>query len=73
MAKRTRYEIRIRGHLDRRWCDRLDGLSVEHAANGETRLTGPLPDQAALHGVLKQLRDLGVPLLSIETTEEEGS
>jgi hypothetical protein len=60
-----RYEIRIKGHLDNRWADRFDGLTITLEENGETRLTGPVVDQAALHGLLRKVRDLGMPLLSV--------
>ncbi len=60
-----RYEIRIRGHLDERWANWFEGLTITLEANGETLLTGPVVDQAALHGLLKKVRDLGLPLLSV--------
>ena len=59
------YEIRIKGHLDNRWADWFEGLTVTALDNGETLLTGPVVDQAALHGLLRKVRDLGVPLLSV--------
>ena len=59
------YEIRIKGHLDQSWVDWLAGLSIIHEVNGNTLLTGSLPDQAALHGVLTRLRDLGIELISV--------
>ena len=61
----TRGEIRIKGHLDDKWADWFEGLSITRADNGETLLRGPLVDQAALHGVLRNVRDLGLPLLSV--------
>ena len=61
----ARYEIRLKGHLDTRWADRFEGLTITLDDNGTTRLTGPLVDQAALHGVLRKVRDLGTPLLSV--------
>ena len=64
------YEIRIRGHLDRSWQDWFDGLALRHESNGETVLTGAVPDQAALHGVLNRLRDLGVQLISVNPVED---
>lgn len=63
------YEIRIKGHLDKSWADWFDGLTIRHEASGETLLTGSLPDQAALHGVLNRLRDLGVQLISVNPVE----
>jgi RimJ/RimL family protein N-acetyltransferase len=62
----TTYEIRIDGHLDPRWSPRLGGLTITHRPDGTTALTGPLPDQSALHGVLTGLRDLAAPLVSID-------
>ncbi len=59
------YQIRITGHLGREWTDWFDGLAITLEANGDTLLTGPVVDQAALHGVLKKVRDLGMPLVSV--------
>jgi hypothetical protein len=59
------YEIRLKGHLDDRWADWFEGLSFTHESNGTTILCGPVVDQAALHGLLKKVRDLGIPLLSV--------
>ena len=59
------YQIRLKGHLGAQWTEWLGGLSITLEDSGDTVLTGPLADQAALHGVLKTVRDLGVPLLSI--------
>ena len=59
------YEIRIRGHLEARWADRFGGMTFTWDDNGETLLTGPVLDQAALHGLLKKVRDLGLPLISV--------
>ena len=58
------YEIRLKGHLDARWDDRFEGLTIT-LENGDTLLSGPVADQAALHGLLKKVRDLGMPLLSV--------
>ena len=63
------YEIRIRGHLDGRWADWLGGLTVTLEDNGDTLLTGPVVDQAALHGWLRKVRDLGMRLLSVNCVE----
>lgn len=63
----TTYQIRLKGHLDRHWSAWFDGLSISNEANGEVVLCGPLADQAALHGVLIKVRDLGMPLLAIMT------
>ena len=59
------YQIRIKGHLHRRWTDWFEGLTIALENNGDTLLTGPVVDQAALHGLLKKVRDLGMPLLSV--------
>ena len=58
------YQIRIKGHLGRHWTDWFGGLTITQEDNGETLLTGAVVDQAALHGVLRKVRDLGMPLLS---------
>jgi hypothetical protein len=60
------YEIKIRGHRDHSWSSWLDGLTIEPQAHGETLLTGSVRDQAALHGLLNKIRDLGLPLLGVE-------
>src|SRR5688572_24385652 len=59
------YEIRLKGHLDTRWADRFAGMSFTHASDGTTILAGPVGDQAALHGLLRKVRDVGLPLLSV--------
>jgi len=59
------YEIRLLGHLGDRWATWFDGLSLTNEADGTTVIRGPVVDQAALHGVLQRLRDLGIPLLSL--------
>jgi hypothetical protein len=63
------YEIRIQGRLDDRWSTWLDDLALSHTGDGTTFLRGPVADQAALHGLLNKLRDLGLPLLSITQTD----
>jgi hypothetical protein len=65
----TTYEIRVEGHLDPAWGDWFLGLAVTPEENGDTLLTGPVVDQAALHGLLRKVRDLGVPLISINRLE----
>ena len=59
------YEIRLKGHLDDRWAGWFGGLTITLEEDGDTLLTGPVVDQAALHGLLKRIRDLGMPLLSV--------
>ena len=60
-----RYDIRIMGHLDARWGAQFDGLDLRHETDGTTVLTGLIADQAALHGLLQRVRDLGIPLVSV--------
>lgn len=67
------YQIRIKGHLGSQWTDWFGGLSITLEANGDTLLTGPVIDQAALHGLLKKVRDLGMPLVSVSSVEPEPS
>ena len=59
------YQIRIKGHLGRQWTDWFEGLTITLEPDGETLLTGPVIDQTALHGLLRKVRDLGMPLLSV--------
>jgi hypothetical protein len=59
------YQIRIQGHLGREWTDWFEGLTITLQANGETLLRGPVVDQAALYGLLRKVRDLGMPLLAV--------
>ncbi len=63
------YEIRVKGHLARHWETWFDGMTLTAEANGETLLSGAIRDQAALHGVIDRLRDLGLPLLSVRHVE----
>ena len=63
------YQFRIKGHLGRQWTDWFGGLTVTLEDDGDTLLTGPVVDQAALHGLIKKVRDLGMPLLSVNRVE----
>lgn len=66
------YQIRVRGHLDSQWTDWFGGLTITLEDNGDTLLTGPVVDQAALHGLLKKVRDLGLPLISVNQVPPPG-
>ena len=59
------YEIRVKGHLDSRWAAWFDGLAIASGSDGTTMIHGPVADQAALHGLLQKIRDLGLPLISV--------
>jgi hypothetical protein len=63
------YEIRIEGHISLSWSSWFEGLEIRYETGGETVLVGPLVDQAALHGVLMRIRDLGLPLVSVNRVE----
>lgn len=63
------YQIRLAGHLSHQWTDWFEGLTVTLEEGGDTLLTGPVVDQAALHGLLKKVRDLGMPLISLQRVE----
>ncbi len=67
------YEIRLKGHLDDRWAEWFEGLTITLEEDGDTLLTGPVIDQAALHGLLKKVRDLGLPLVSVSPVEPGSS
>jgi len=69
--QQKRYEIRLKGHLEARWVEWFDGLAITLDENGSTLLSGPLADQAALHGILKKVRDLGLTLLSVNSVEPD--
>ena len=65
----TSYEIRLAGHLPAEWVDWFEGLTIRLEEDGNTLITGPVIDQAALHGLLKKVRDLGMPLVSVSPIE----
>ena len=64
-----RYEIRLKGHLDARWAAWFEGLTITREANGDTRFIGLVVDQAALYGLLRKVRDLGLPLLAVNLVD----
>jgi len=63
-------QIRVKGQIDERWSEWLDGLTITHTGDDETVLTGSIPDQSALYGLISKLRDLGLPLLAVNLCEE---
>jgi hypothetical protein len=65
------YEIRLKGHLDAHWTSWFEGLEVSQEPGGTTVISGPIADQAALHGVLQRIRDLGLPLVSLARVEPD--
>ena len=65
----TIYQIRVRGHLGQQWTDWFGGLTITLEENGDTLLTGPVVDDAALYGLLKRVHDLGMPLLAVNQLE----
>jgi hypothetical protein len=69
-SEAERYEIRLTGHLDAHWTDWFDGLAVTQGDDGSTVISGQVVDQAALHGLLQRIRDLGMPLVSVRQVED---
>ena len=67
------YQIRIKGHLGLQWTHWFGGLAIKLEDNGDTLLTGPVVDQAALHGLLRTVRDLGIPLVSVRSIQQDES
>jgi hypothetical protein len=67
----TRYEITVRGHLDRNWSEWFNGMVIRNLPSGEAVLSGQVVDQAALHGLLIKIRDLGLPLVSIQNMQSD--
>jgi hypothetical protein len=64
------YRIRVKGHLSEQWADWFDGLTLENLSDGHAELSGTLPDQSALYGVLNLIRDIGLTLISVNRVEE---
>jgi len=67
------YEICLQGHLDARWTAWFDGMSLTREGDGTTLIRGPVVDQAALHGLLQKVRDVGLPLVSVRNVTTDGS
>jgi hypothetical protein len=67
----TVYQIKIKGHVDQGWSDWFEGMSISIGDNGDTLVRGSVADQAALHGLLRKVRDLGMPLLSVTCVEDD--
>lgn len=65
------YQIRVQGHLGRQWVDRFEKLNITLEDGGTTLLTGPVVDQAALHGILRRIRDLGITLLAVNSVDTD--
>ena len=70
-CSRTVCQIRLKGHLGLQWSDWFDGMTISLEDEGDTLITGPVVDQAALHGLLKKVRDLGIPLISVNCIEPD--
>jgi hypothetical protein len=70
-SKSQYYEIRLKGQLDARWAKRFDDMAITLEENGNTLLSGYITDQASLHGLLKKVRDVGLPLLSVNTVDPD--
>jgi len=68
-----KYEIRLKGRLEKHWSQWFNGLVIQHRKHNETVLTGPIADQAALHGILAKIRDIGIPLLALKRLQESHS
>ena len=71
MDEGGRYEIRLKGHLDARWADWFDGLTLTQEGDGTTVLSGSVADQAALYGLLGKVRDLGLPLIAVNRRRDQ--
>jgi hypothetical protein len=73
IANTAYYEIRLQGQLNARWADWFDGMTITLDNNGDTLLSGQVVDQAALHGLLKKVRDVGLTLLSVNSVKPDGT
>ena len=73
LPENTVYELKLKGHLSNQWADRFEGFQFTHEEDGTTTMVGLVIDQAALHGLLKRIRDLGLPLLSINQLDKDVS
>ena len=71
MADLILCQIRVKGHLSDRWVEWFGGLTIENQPDGEALLSGPLPDQSALYGILNRIRDLGLTLVSVNCVEPD--
>ena len=69
LTESATYQIRVKGHLERNWSEWFEGLTISWEKPDETLLSGRIADQAALHGILNKIRDLGLPLLSVTSTK----
>lgn len=67
-----KYEIKVKGHMDIKWADWFDGLQITHEEDGTTTLLGSIPDQSALHSILRKIRDLNMQLISIKQVNLDG-
>jgi hypothetical protein len=72
-SEAQRYEIRLTGHLDQRWAAWFDGLTVGRESDGTTVISGPIADQAALHGLLQRVRDIGLPIVSVTWVDADSN
>jgi hypothetical protein len=70
-SQASHYEVRVKGHLDARWAAWFDGMSLQHEADGVTAIHGLVADQAALHGMLQRVRDVGIPLVSVTRVDDK--
>ena len=67
----TIYQIKVKGHIDKKWSDWFNGLTITHQDDGTTMFSGSLPDQTALHSVLDKIRDMNLPLVLVQLIEQE--